>query len=65
MNRKYQSEALMVSHQSAEGLYKLGVIDEFEMKEIDEMCLTGEPEGAEEPSLTKRSGRRGVYVKPY
>ena len=42
MSRKYQSEALMVSHQSAEGLYKLGIIDEFEMEEIDEMCLAEE-----------------------
>ncbi|MDR1072520.1 MAG: hypothetical protein LBL45_02445 [Treponema sp.] len=62
MNRKYQSEQLMVIHESAQTLYKIGVIDGSKMKEFDEACLVEEPE---ERSLAKRSRRRGVYVKPY
>ena len=44
MKKKYQSEALMVNHQSAEYLFRLGEISEAEMKEYDEMCLVQEPE---------------------
>ena len=52
MKKKYQSEALMVSHQSAESLFRLGEISEAEMKEFDEMCFVHEPEEsyAAEPS---------------
>ena len=46
MERKYQSEALMVNHQSAESLFRLGEITEAEMREFDEMCLVHEPEEA-------------------
>jgi DNA-binding transcriptional regulator YiaG len=42
MNKKYQSEALMVSHQSAERLHRLGIINDSEMKEITEMCFVEE-----------------------
>jgi hypothetical protein len=52
----------MVIHESAQTLYKIGVIDGSKMKEFDEACLVEEPE---ERSLAKRSRRRGVYVKPY
>ena len=44
MKKKYQSEALMVNHQSAESLFRLGEISEAEMKEFDAMCLVQEPE---------------------
>jgi len=44
MDRKYESEALMVSHQSTESLFRLGVIDADEMREFDEMCLAQETE---------------------
>jgi DNA-binding transcriptional regulator YiaG len=40
MEKKYQSEALMVNHQSAESLFRLGEISEAEMREFDELCLT-------------------------
>jgi DNA-binding transcriptional regulator YiaG len=43
MNKKYQSEALMVSHQAAQDLFELGVIDAAEMREFDEDCLVSEP----------------------
>ena len=41
--KKYQSEALMVIHQDAEGLHRLGKINESEMKEYDEGCLKHDP----------------------
>ena len=42
--KKYCSEALMVIHQDAEGLHRLGIISDAEMKEFDKGCLVQEPE---------------------
>ena len=52
MEKKYQSEVLMVCHQSAEALFRLGIIDADEMKEFDEDCLA-ETEYATEKSVTR------------
>jgi len=46
--KKYGSEALMVIHQDAEGLHRLGIISDAEMREFDEDCLVKEPETAYE-----------------
>jgi len=46
--KKYQSEPLMVLHQDAEGLHRLGIISDAEMSEFDEGCLIQEPEIAYE-----------------
>ena len=46
--KKYESEALMVMHQQAEGLHRLGIISDAEMREYDEDCLVKEPETAYE-----------------
>jgi DNA-binding transcriptional regulator YiaG len=43
MKKKYQSELLMVCHQEAEAMYKIGAIDDAEMREFDEGCLVHEP----------------------
>ena len=42
MGKKYQNEALMVSHQSAEALFHLGVISDTEMRKIEKDCLVQE-----------------------
>jgi len=42
--KKYQSEALKVIHQDAEGLHRLGIISNKEMREYDQDCLIQEPE---------------------
>ena len=42
--KKYQSEALKVIHQDAEGLHRLGIISDKEMREYDQDCLIQEPE---------------------
>ena len=47
--KKYQSEALMVIHQDAEGMHRLGIISDAEMREYDEGCLVQDPETAYKP----------------
>jgi DNA-binding transcriptional regulator YiaG len=42
MKKKYQSEQLMVIHQSAQDLFELGIIDSAKMREFDEDCLVPE-----------------------
>jgi len=54
--KKYQSEALKVIHQDAEGLHRLGIISDKEMREYDQGCLVKEPEAAyaaEKPPKTE------------
>jgi len=58
MKKKYQSEALMVNHQSAESLFRLGEISEAEMKEYDEMCLVQEPEESYHAELSAEPEQR-------
>ena len=41
--KKYKSEALMVIHQDAQALHRLGIIDDGEMKEYNKGCLVKEP----------------------
>ena len=58
MGKKYKNEALMVCHQSAESLLRLGIIDAKEMREFDEGCLVGESETApkiDEPAKFEQS----------
>jgi DNA-binding transcriptional regulator YiaG len=42
--KKYQSEVLMVIHQDAEGMHRLGIISDEKMKEFDRGCLVQEKE---------------------
>jgi len=44
VNKRYGSEALMVSHQSAGALFRLGVIGADEMREFDDLCFASEIE---------------------
>ncbi|GHV28034.1 hypothetical protein AGMMS4952_10790 [Spirochaetia bacterium] len=39
MKKIYESEQLMVLHQSAQALFDLGIIDTAEMRDFDEGCL--------------------------
>jgi DNA-binding transcriptional regulator YiaG len=49
----------MVIHQDAEGLHRLGIISDAEMREFDEDCLVKEPEEsyAAEPSAALEQGQ--------
>jgi DNA-binding transcriptional regulator YiaG len=40
--KKYQNDFLGSLHETAEGLYKIGVINDAEMREYDRNCLVGE-----------------------
>ncbi|MCL2231245.1 MAG: hypothetical protein FWC01_09140 [Treponema sp.] len=53
MKKNYESEALKVCHQSAQNLFKLGVIDENEMKNFDNDCISPTPK-----KLFKSAGSR-------
>jgi putative transcriptional regulator len=60
MKKKYQSEQLMVCHESAQALYEIGAITEAEMRKFDEDCLVHEPTpkapSAPKPLATQVSG---------
>jgi DNA-binding transcriptional regulator YiaG len=43
MEKKYQSEILMVCHQDAEALHRIGAITDEEMAEYDRNCLANSP----------------------
>ena len=43
MKKKYESELLGSLHETAAGLYKIGVIDSKEMREYDKACLVIDP----------------------
>ncbi|MDR3161973.1 MAG: XRE family transcriptional regulator [Spirochaetaceae bacterium] len=43
MKKKYQSEQLMVIHDMAKSLYKIGAIDDAKMREFDTDCLVSTP----------------------
>jgi putative transcriptional regulator len=44
MAKTYKSEASMVIHDMAEGLYESGIIDKITMKEFDDTCLVPTPQ---------------------
>jgi putative transcriptional regulator len=43
MAKTYKSEASMVIHDMAEGLYESGIINKITMKEFDDTCLVSTP----------------------
>jgi len=53
--KKYQSEALKVIHQDAEGLHRLGIISDKEMREYDQGCLIQKPETAYEAEKSPKT----------
>ncbi|GHV84662.1 hypothetical protein AGMMS50230_02700 [Spirochaetia bacterium] len=62
MKKKYESEQLMVIHQSAEVLFKLGLLDAAEMKEFDDDCLVHDP--ASPSTATSKQKSSPVYANP-
>jgi putative transcriptional regulator len=53
MEKKYESEQLMVIHDMAKSLYKIGAIDSAKMREFDADCLVSTPETAQKPVETE------------
>jgi DNA-binding transcriptional regulator YiaG len=56
MDSQYQSEFLGSLHETAQGLHKIGVISDAEMREYDQNCLDREdrsaPNSAKKPKNT-------------
>jgi DNA-binding transcriptional regulator YiaG len=50
MEKKYQSEQLMVIHDMAKSLYRIGAIDNAKMREFDADCLVSTPETVRKPT---------------
>jgi DNA-binding transcriptional regulator YiaG len=44
MKNRYPSEAMQVIHEDMKGMHQLGIINDAEMREFDEMCLVQESE---------------------
>ena len=57
MEKKYESEALMVSHQAAQDLYELGIIGSGKMREFDKICLVQESETAQQTERTPEAAQ--------
>jgi len=51
MKKKYESDALKVCHESAQTLFKLGVINANEMKEFDNDCISAEQKNIEKNTI--------------
>jgi DNA-binding transcriptional regulator YiaG len=64
MNKKYQSEQLMVCHESAQALYEIGAITEAQMQEFDRDCLVSEPSTPSVATGGHTPGASPVYAHP-
>jgi DNA-binding transcriptional regulator YiaG len=64
VEKKYQSEQLMVIHQDAVGLYELGLIDDATMREFDKDCLVPKPEAPQKARVEIRQARTAAYTLP-
>jgi DNA-binding transcriptional regulator YiaG len=61
MDKRYESEQLMAIHESAQSLFRAGVITEAQMREYDEACLV--LEGAPK-TLHVRKAPTPAYTSP-
>ena len=57
MEKKYQSEQLMVCHMEAEAMYKIGAIDAARMREYDEGCLVPQEKASKKAPKVLEAGR--------
>jgi DNA-binding transcriptional regulator YiaG len=65
MKKEYVSEALMVCHQSAESLLRMGIIGADDMKEFDEGCLVSPPRKPRESKGTATAQKPvPIYAAP-
>ena len=64
MKKKYESEALMVCHQSAQTLFKIVVIDTDEMREFDEGCLVQDDKTASGGEAVRKQEPAPAFAHP-
>jgi DNA-binding transcriptional regulator YiaG len=62
MNKKYKSEAMMVTHQAMKDLFDAGIIDAARLEEFDARCLVPETPVVQ---TAKSSGSSSIPMKPY
>ena len=62
MNKKYKSEALMVMHQDAKALYRIGAMSAERLQEFDEMCLVRESEIVSSTGAASKQSTAPVYA---
>jgi len=60
MKAKYQSNLLGSIHETAESLYRIGAINEKEMREYDDDCLVKEAEPAYTATASKQIPENAV-----
>jgi DNA-binding transcriptional regulator YiaG len=64
MKKQYADDFWECIHESAQSLFRLGVIDAAEMKEFDEECLTPEPKPKETAVPARTPRPAPAYAKP-
>ena len=57
MKKRYQSKILQAIHEDMEGLHKLGIVTDAEMREFDEDCLVKESKTANKTAIPARIKR--------
>ena len=62
MKKKYQSELLGAIHETAEGLHKIGVINDKEMREYNKDCLASKTDYSEVPDAQKTEKKHAELV---
>ena len=62
MKKKYQSELLGAIHETADGLHKIGVINDKEMREYNKDCLASKTDSSKAPSARKPETERTELV---
>ena len=64
MKNKYQSDILGSLHETAAGLYKIGVISEKEMRDYDQDCLVSSLEATYEGKSIPEQNPIAAYTGP-
>jgi hypothetical protein len=64
MKIEYETEGLMVTHQAARSLFKIGVIDAARMREFDEICLPSPKPAARKPARKAPGGGNRTASPP-
>ncbi|MFP3090163.1 hypothetical protein LQZ21_07525 [Treponema sp. TIM-1] len=58
--KKYRNDFLGSLHETAAGLYKIGVISDADMREYDRNCLAGEDKTT--PGIVRSQGSAPAYA---
>ncbi|GHU56642.1 hypothetical protein FACS189442_5330 [Spirochaetia bacterium] len=64
MKKKYESELLMVCHETAQALHEIGAITDAEMREYDEDCLMHEPSSPSTASGNPKQSPTPAFANP-